>query len=122
MILQPNLDGLSDCCLVLRVLYRQLEQCRYLCIGRVEHLDVFCMCPEHGLIILVKAVCIFNCQLRLAHPTQATNSLRKCCRSPFLELSMQLGKQVFAPAEKEVSREWHIPERREIGSCKASRQ
>jgi hypothetical protein len=34
---------------------------------------------------------------------------------------MQLGKQVFAPNEEEVSGEWDIPDARKVGSCKASR-
>src|SRR5579859_1924088 len=62
---------------------------------------------------------ILCCQLGLANPTKATNGLRKSGRLPGLKLSMQLGKHVFAPKEKEVPGDGDVPDARKISSCKA---
>jgi hypothetical protein len=78
------------------------------------------MCPEDGLVILVKAVGVLHRELCLANPTQTANSLGESGSSPLLELSMQLGKQVFAPGEKEVPRERDIPDTGKVGACKTS--
>jgi hypothetical protein len=77
------------------------------------------MRPKNGLIILVIAIGILNCELRFANATQTTNGLGECCATSLLELSMQLSEKVFAPDEEDVAWEGDIPDGGEIGAGEA---
>ncbi len=73
---KPLLDGIDSNHLVLRALLRQLEQSRddykvrdHILAGVGAH-------PEHCLIVSVRAVGVFDGDLRLANPPESTDGLR----------------------------------------------
>ena len=75
MGLQPRLDRLHRDLLLLRLVFWQIEQGSDRDIRARQSLGRLSACPQHDLVVLMKAVGVFDSELCLADATQANDGL-----------------------------------------------